>query len=125
MSHQENQSPTVHSPSGTQSGSQVPLKKWPRFKQEVSVEKLKEETNRRFGYEPYEWQLRAALKVLEGNDGVVVAGTGKGKTMIYALLGLAVELSKTKGQYIIVSPQKTLEGSQVCPIRGGKAGLID
>ena len=77
---------------------------------------LKDETKRRFGYEPHEWQLQAALKVLEGNDGAVVAGTGKGKTMVFALLGLAVELSKNKGCYIIVSPLKALEGDQVCRI---------
>ena len=126
MLHPDNQSPAVRSASGTQSRPQVPLKmKWPRFKEEVSVENLKEETNRRFGYEPHEWQLRAALKVLEGNDGVVVAGTGKGKTMIFALLGLAVELSKAKGHYIIVSSPKTLEGDQVCPFLGGEAGSVD
>ena len=34
------------------------------------------------------------LKVLEGSDGVVVAGTDKGKTMVFALLGLAVKLPK-------------------------------
>lgn len=80
------------------------------------MEDLKAETKRCFGYEPHEWQLRAALKVLEGNDGVVVAGTGKGKTMVFALLGFAVKLSKTKGHYIIVSPLKALEGDQVCPV---------
>ena len=77
---------------------------------------LKEETKQRFGYEPHEWQLQAALKVLEGNDGAVIAGTGKGKTMVFALLGLAIELSKTEGYYIIVSPLKALEGDQVCQI---------
>jgi len=77
------------------------------------VERLKGETKDRFGYEPHEWQLQATLKVLEGNDGVVVAGTGKGKTMIFALLCLAVQLSKTRGHYIIVSPLKALEGDQV------------
>jgi ATP-dependent helicase YprA (DUF1998 family) len=92
----------------------VPLRKpWPRFKSRVGVERLKAETKRRFGYKPHDWQLEAALKVLEGNDGVVVAGTGKGKTMVFALLGLAVQLSKTKGYYIIVSPLKALECDQV------------
>jgi ATP-dependent helicase YprA (DUF1998 family) len=91
-------------------------KKWPRLKEKVKDETLKDEVTRRFGYEPHEWQLEAALKVLEGNDGVVVAGTGKGKTMVFALLGLAAELSKTKGHYIIVSPLKALEGDQVCPL---------
>ena len=110
----DNQSPTVHSHLGIPPRPQVPLrKKWPRFKEKVKETVLKEETIRRFGYEPHEWQLQAALKVLEANDGVVVAGTGKGKTMIFALLGLAVSLSKTKGYYVIVLPLKALEGDQV------------
>jgi len=109
------QPPTVPLPLRTQSRPQIPLrKKWAGFKKKVSVEKLKEEAKKRFGYEPHGWQLQAALKVLEGDDGIVVAGTGMGKTMIFALLGLAVELSKTKGHYIIVSPLKALEGDQVC-----------
>jgi len=124
--HPNNQPPATRSSSGVHSRPQVPLRrKWPRFKKKVSVEKLKEETKSRFGYEPHEWQLRAALKVLEGNDGVVVAGTGKGKTMVFALLGLAVELSKTNGHYVIVSPLKALEGDQVCPILSGKVESVD
>ena len=88
----------------------------------MKEDKLKKETKRRFGYEPHEWQLRAALKVLEGNDGVVVAGTGKGKTIIFALLGLAVELSKTEGHYIVISPLKALEGDQVSRFTSMKGG---
>jgi len=114
ISNPGDQPPTVPSPLGTQPRLQIPLrKKWAGFKKKVSVEKLKEEAKKRFGYEPHKWQLQAALKVLEGDDGIVVAGTGKGKTMIFALLGLAVELSKTRGHYIIVSPLKALEGDQV------------
>jgi ATP-dependent helicase YprA (DUF1998 family) len=86
---------------------------WPRLKGKVREEELREETKARFDYYPHDWQLQAAVKVLEGNDGMVVAGTGKGKTIIFALLGLAAELSKTNGHYIIVSPLKALEGDQV------------
>ena len=112
-----NQTPTIHSQPETDPRPQVPLrKKWPRFKEKVKVERLKEETKECFGYEPHDWQLQAALKVLEGSDGVVIAGTGKGKTMVFALLGLAVKLTRTKGHYIIVSPLKALEGDQVRPI---------
>ena len=78
------------------------------------MEKLREEMKERFGYYPHDWQVQAALKVLEGNNGIVVAGTGKGKTIIFALLGLAAELSGSDRHYIIVSPLKTLEGNQVC-----------
>ena len=94
----DNQSPTVHSHSGIPPRPQVPLrKKWPRFKEKVKDTVPKEETMRRFGYEPHGWQLQAALKVPEANDGVVVAGIGKGKTMIFALLGLAVSLTGPSG----------------------------
>ena len=84
---------------------------WPRLKKAVGEERLKEE---RFGYHPDAWQMRAAIKALEGNDGMVIAGTGKRKTIIFALLGIAAELSESKGHYIIVSPLKALENDQVC-----------
>jgi len=113
--HPGNQPPTGHSNAGTQPRAQVPLRKsWPRLKKKVKEEELREATKQRFGYYPHEWQARAALKVLEGNDGMVIAGTGKGKTVIFALLGLAAELSGTDGHYIVVSPLKALEGDQVC-----------
>lgn len=38
-----------------------------------------EEAKQSFGYEPHGWQLKAAVKFLEGDDGVVIPGTGKGK----------------------------------------------
>lgn len=95
----------------------IPLrKKWSWFKEKVKDERLREEVKGCFGYEPHGWQLQAALKVFEGNDGVVVAGTGKGKTMVFALLGFAVKLLKTRGHYIIVSPLMALEGDQVCTL---------
>jgi ATP-dependent helicase YprA (DUF1998 family) len=67
-----------------------------------------------FGYYPHDWQLWAAVKVLEGNDGIIVTGTGKGKMAVFALLALTAELLGSKGHYIIVSPLKALEGDQVC-----------
>ncbi|KAF9790789.1 hypothetical protein BJ322DRAFT_1135277 [Thelephora terrestris] len=41
--------------------------------------------------------------------------------MVFALLGLAVKLSRTKGYYVIVSPLKALESDQVT--RMTKAGI--
>jgi ATP-dependent helicase YprA (DUF1998 family) len=105
----EDQPPTALSQPGAQA-----RKKWPRLKEKVAEDRLKEEMKGQFGYYPHDWQLRAAVKVLEGNDGIVVAGTGKGKTVVFALLALAAELSGSKGHYIIVSPLKALEGDQVC-----------
>ena len=101
-----------------------PRKPWPQFKKKVNEDALKEAVKQGFGYEPHEWQLQAAVKVLEGNDGIVVAGTGKGKTMVFAILGLAVKLSETKGYYVIVSPLKALEGDQVCTAFSVEAGLV-
>lgn len=113
--HPTNQSPSVQSHPGTEKRAQVPLRKtWPRLGKKVKEEELREEMKQRFGYFPHDWQMRAALKVLEGNDGMVVAGTGKGKTIIFALLGLAAELSGSNGHNVIVSPLKALEGDQVC-----------
>lgn len=110
-----NQSPTLSSQSGVETSVQTPTgKSWPRFNEKVEERELIEVAKESFGYEPHKWQLEAAMKVLEGNDGIVVAGTGKGKTMVFALLGLAVKLSGTMGYYIIVSPLKALEGDQVC-----------
>jgi len=73
-------------------------RKWPRFKKKVKEERLREETKKRFGYCPHDWQMWVALKVLEGNDGMVVAGTGKGKTIIFTLLGLAAAPVRTFSQ---------------------------
>ena len=88
-----NQTPTIRSQPESDPRPQVPLrKKWPQFKEKVKVEKLKEETKESFGYETHDWQLQATLKVLKGSDGVVVAETGKGKMVVFALLGLAVNV---------------------------------
>ena len=107
----DNQSPGVR----LNPGSRAPLTKaWPRLKEKVKEDRLKDETKKRFGYYPCDWQMQAALKALEGNDGMVVAGTGKGKTIVFALLGLAAEISGSEGHYIVISPLKALEGDQVC-----------
>jgi len=67
----------------------VPLRKsWSRLKK-VEEEELREATKQRFGYYTHDWQAPAALKVLERNDGMVIAGTGKGRTESFAPLDLA------------------------------------
>lgn len=110
IQHPNNRHPTLSSQSTATS------KDWPRFNRKVKEAKLRDEVKQHFGYEPHGWQLDAAVKVLEGNDGVVIAGTGKGKTMVFAILGLAVKLSRTTGYYIVVSPLKALESEQVRPL---------
>ena len=125
--HLDDQPPMVPSNFGFQPRAQVPLKTtWPRLKKKVEEGKLRDEIKDRFGYYPHDWQLRAALKVLEGNDGIVVAGTGKGKTIVFALVGLAAELSGSDGHFIVVSPLKALEGDQVrINVLWQKLGLIE
>ena len=57
----------------------------------------------------------SAKSVLGGRVALtVITRTGKGKTIIFALLGLVAELSESKGHYIIISPLKALENDQVC-----------
>ena len=58
---------------------------------------LKEETKKCLGYYPCNWQMQATLKAFEGNDGIVITGTGKGKTIVFALLGLTAELLGSDG----------------------------
>lgn len=125
--HPDDQPPMVPTNSRIQPRAQVPLKTtWPRLKKKVGEGKLRDEIKNRFGYYPHDWQLRAALKVLEGNDGIVVAGTGKGKTIVFALVGLAAELSGSDGHFIVVSPLKALEGDQVrINVLWQKLGLIE
>ena len=110
----DSEPPPVRPKPKGQTKAQAPLKTtWPRLKKKVNEERLKEEMKDRFGYYPHDWQMRAAFKVLEGNDGIVIAGTGKGKTLIFALIAIAAELSGSGGHYIIISPLKALEGDQV------------
>ena len=66
-----------------------------------------------FGYEPRPWQLKAALKLLEGHDCMVVAGTGSGKSLVFALVAIAIELTHSTGLIIVICPLKALQQDQV------------
>ncbi|TFK16359.1 hypothetical protein FA15DRAFT_546315, partial [Coprinopsis marcescibilis] len=48
------------------------------------------------GLTPYKWQLDLAQKVLQGFDCIGVAGTGSGKSLVYAMLAKAMEITETK-----------------------------
>ena len=50
------------------------------------------------GLEPYDWQLDVTEAILLGLDCVVIAGTGSGKTMPFAMPLL---VDKTKGAQIL------------------------
>ncbi|EPS92563.1 hypothetical protein FOMPIDRAFT_1106204, partial [Fomitopsis schrenkii] len=61
---------------------------------------------------PREWQLRAARKTLEGHDTMTVAPTGAGKSMVFALLAIAAELTKSEGLILVICPLKALQLDQ-------------
>jgi hypothetical protein len=84
-------------------------KPWPRCKRVVTPEALRGAAKLVFGHEPRWYQLKAAVKMLEGHDTLVIAGTGAGKTLIYALTGLAARMAGMAGVLIIVCPLKALQ----------------
>ena len=59
------------------------------------------------GLEPYDWQLDVTEALLLGLDCVVIAGTGSGKTMPFAM-PLLVDKTKIK-MVIVISPLNDLE----------------
>jgi ATP-dependent helicase YprA (DUF1998 family) len=77
------------------------------------VHDLVEETHHLFGHSPHEWQIEATINLLAGNDVVVVAGTGMGKSLVFAMLAVAICLARTKGMVIVISPLKALQFDQV------------
>ena len=63
------------------------------------------------GLQPYDWQLDVTEAILLGLDCVVIAGTGSGKTMPFAM-PLLVDKTKKK-MVIVISPLNDLEEDQV------------
>ncbi|KAI0311153.1 hypothetical protein OF83DRAFT_1047400, partial [Amylostereum chailletii] len=64
------------------------------------------------GYEPRPWQLKVAMKILEGNNIIAVAGTGAGKSLVFSLLAIATELANFNGTVIVICPLKALQLDQ-------------
>ncbi|KAF8814292.1 hypothetical protein BYT27DRAFT_7156909 [Phlegmacium glaucopus] len=73
----------------------------------ASMSKLFQE---RSSQTPYGWQLDVAEAILLGLDSVVIAGTGRGKTIPFML----PLLLRPKKMVIIISPLKVLQRDQVC-----------
>ena len=83
---------------------------------EYSSERTREELVAVFqktfqGLEPYDWQLNVTEAILLGLDCVVIAGTGSGKTIPFAM-PLLVDKTKKK-MVIVISPLNDLEEDQV------------
>lgn len=71
------------------------------------------ETERIFGFRPTGEQLKAGLKPLEGNDIIVAARTGAGKSLIFAITAIAAELAGFSGVVMVICPLKALQLDQV------------
>ena len=89
------------------------LKPWPRIGKRIPSEDIKAAIQQIFGYEPRSWQLSLAEKVLEGHDAIGLAGTGAGKSLVFAILAVAAELAEFQGLVLVVCPLKSLENDQV------------
>ena len=63
------------------------------------------------GKDPFDWQLDVSEAILLGLDCIVIAGTGAGKTMPFAM-PLLIDDTKRK-VVIVISPLNELEHDQV------------
>jgi ATP-dependent helicase YprA (DUF1998 family) len=54
-----------------------------------------------------------ALKILEGHDVIVLAGTGAGKSLMFAMVAIAAALVRFKGVVMVIYPLKALQLDQV------------
>ncbi len=90
-------------------------KPWPKLKTRVKREKIIAATKALYGYPPREWQLQVMEQILEGHDVMTVAGTGSGKSLVFALVAIAAALAKVDGLVIVISPLKALQNDQVRP----------
>ncbi|KAH9917477.1 uncharacterized protein B0H18DRAFT_883764 [Fomitopsis serialis] len=90
-----------------------PPPRWPRLNAWIPDDEWILATKHVFGYGPMDWQLGAATKILETNDSMIIAGTGAGKSLVFALLAIAAELTKSDGLVLVVCPLKALQLDQV------------
>lgn len=83
---------------------------WPRLgNRSLPDSTLIAATEEIFGYSPRPAQLRAAVKILEGHDVFIVAATGSGKSLVFALLAIAATLLGLKRVVIVICPLKALQ----------------
>lgn len=106
-------SPSSLYPSSSPVTHQNISKSWPWIGQTVPSSVLEAAVKEIFGYEPRPWQLKIATKVLEGHDSIGIAGTGAGKSLVFAILALASALTGFEGVVIVISPLKSLQKDQV------------
>lgn len=89
-------------------------KQWPQLPKTLATSELVNATERIFGYKPRQWQTEATIKILEGHDTFVLAPTGAGKSLVFAMLAVAAELTGSQGLVVVICPLKALQLDQVC-----------
>ncbi|KAA8910636.1 P-loop containing nucleoside triphosphate hydrolase protein, partial [Sphaerosporella brunnea] len=72
--------------------------------------RLADKIQQRFGFAPKSWQACATADCIRGDDVIVIAGTGSGKSLVYQAI-LAVS---EKAIVLVVSPTLALIRDQVC-----------
>lgn len=84
----------------------------PRSRKQAVVEHVKEavKMNLKLDFDIEDWQAHVIYRLLQGYDGVCIAGTGYGKSIIFE--GLA-SMSDEK-VVLVICPLKVLEKDQVC-----------
>ncbi|KAE8181595.1 hypothetical protein CF336_g8865, partial [Tilletia laevis] len=65
---------------------------------------------RDFPFEPKPWQVEAVYRLLGGMDGVVAAGTGSGKSMIWVFASLLLRLPKAN--FLVITGLKEIQLEQ-------------
>ena len=84
-------------------------KQWPRLPKTLPRSELVNATEKIFGYKPRQWQIDATIKILEGHNTFVLAPTGAGKSLMFVMLAIAAELTKSQGLVIVICPLKALQ----------------
>ncbi|KAL9941018.1 hypothetical protein V8E36_000506 [Tilletia maclaganii] len=69
---------------------------------------------------PKDWQLRGAYMVAAGWDGLIAAGTGAGKSMLWVLLALLL----SDANFLIITPMKAIQKEQVGILRRLKISAV-
>jgi len=91
----------------SQPGPLPTTQSWPRIGQKIASKTLEDVTKQIFGYLPRSWQTKVTEKVLEGHDVITIAGTGAGKSLIFAMLAIAAELAGFEGIVVVICPLKS------------------
>jgi ATP-dependent helicase YprA (DUF1998 family) len=75
------------------------------------MSKFMDELEERLGVRPHKWQAVAIGEVLNGNDVLVKAGTGSGKSLCFQALAFAKK--KPKATVLVIVPTIALMEDQV------------